>query len=270
MSKFRVSERRSCRATGFPLATIRYRSRSNDNGELLKRMRDLGEKYPRYGHRRLHSLLIKEGLKANHKKTARLYYSVLGLQLRRKKNRKKIRLSEKPSPSHPSVLNEVWAMDFVSDQLLNSRRIRGLTIIDVFSRYCHGVELDTSITGGAVVRILDMICAFYGYPRAITVDNGPELTSRVVRSWAGKHRVELSYSRPGKPTDNPFIESFNGKFRDEFLNANCFTSLSLARKLADAWREEYNCKRPHSALGMVSPSEFLRNQHGVNTLDLIA
>ena len=270
MSKFRVSERHTCRATGFPLATIRYRSRSDDNGALLKRMRELGEKYPRYGHRRLHSLLVKEGFRVNHKKTARLYYSVLGLQLRRKKSRKKIRLSEKPSPSRPSMHNEVWAMDFVSDQLLNNRRIRGLTIIDVFSRYCHGVELDTSITGIAVVRVLDRIGAFCGYPRAITVDNGPEFTSKAMRSWAGRHRVELRYSRPGKPTDNPFIESFNGKFRDEFLNTNCFMSLSLARKLADAWREEYNCRRPHSALGMVAPSEFLRKQQGVNTLDLIA
>ena len=270
MSKFSVSERRACRATGFPLATVRYRERKNNNDELSQRMRELGDKYPRYGHRRLHSLLVKEGHKVNHKRTARLYYSVLRLQLRRKKRMKKLRLKEKPSPCRPAMLNEVWAMDFVSDQLLNGRRIRGLTIIDVFSRYCHGAELDTSITGNGVVRVLDRVCMLHGYPRAITVDNGPEFTSRVVRSWAARHRVELRFSRPGKPTDNAFVESFNGKFRDEFLNANCFTSLLSARKLAEAWRNEYNCDRPHSALGMMSPSEFLRKQQGVNTLDLIA
>ena len=270
MSKFSVSERRACRATGFPLATVRYKSRSNDNKELLQRMAELGKQYPRYGHRRVHSLLLKAGHRVNHKKTARLYYNVLQLQLRRKKRMKKFRSKDKPFHCHPMMPNEVWAMDFVSDQLLNGRRIRGLTMIDTFSRYCHGIELDTSITGNGVVRVLDRVCASFGYPRAITVDNGPEFTSQAVRGWALRHRVELRFSRLGKPTDNPFIESFNGKFRDEFLNANCFTSLSSARMLADTWREEYNCDRPHSALGMVSPSEFLRSQQGVNTLGLIA
>ena len=270
MNKFSVSERRACRATGFPLATVRYKSRSNGNEELLQCMREFSKQYPRYGHRRLHSLLLKEGHRANHKKTARLYYKVLKFQLRRKKRMKRLGSKDKPLHCHPVMPNEVWAMDFVSDQLMNGRRIRGLTVIDTFSRFCHGVELDTSITGNAVVRVLNRQCSLTGYPRAITVDNGPEFTSKAVRNWASKHRVELCYSRPGKPTDNAFIESFNGKFRDEFLNANCFTSLSSARRLADTWKEEYNCYRPHSALGMMSPSEFLKNQQGVDTLDLIA
>ena len=270
MTKFSISERRACRVTGFSLATVRYRGRKGNDSELLSRMQALGNKYPRYGHRRLHHLLIKEGCRVNHKKTARLYYAVLKLQLRRKKRAKKSICKDKPSPICPVKPNEVWAMDFVADQLLNGKRIRGLTVIDVFSRYCHGAELDSSITGNGVVRVLDRACSSHGYPRAIMVDNGPEFTSRAVRSWAARHRVELRFSRPGKPTDNAFVESFNGKFRDEFLNTNCFTNLLSARELADAWKKAYNCERPHSALGMLSPSEFLRNKHGVNTVDLIA
>ena len=154
-----LSERRACRATASPLATVRYKSRSNDNKELVQRMAERGKQSPRYGHRRLHSLLLKESHRANHKKTARLYCKVLQLQLRRKKRMNKFRSQDKPFHCHPMLPNEVWAMDFVSDQLMNGRRIRSLTMIDTFSRYCHGIELDTSITGNGVVRVMDRACA---------------------------------------------------------------------------------------------------------------
>lgn len=270
MNKFSISERRACRVTSVPIATVRYKSRSNDNEGLLQCMLELSKKHPRYGHRRLHSLLLMKGYKVNHKKTARLYYKVLQLQLRKKKRTKKLNPRVNPLQRRPTKSNEILAMDFVSDQLMDGRRIRCLTVIDTFSRFCHVVEFDTSITSEGVIRLLDNQCSLVGYPSAITVDNGPEFTSKVLRSWASKHRVELLYSRPGTPTDNPFIESFNGKFRDEFLNANCFISLSEARSMAEAWKREYNYERPHSAIGMIAPSEFLKHKCGVNILDLIA
>lgn len=261
MDRHSISERRACRVAGFPLATMRYKS-CRDDSNLLQRMGELARKHPSYGHRRLHTLLLREGNKVNHKRTARLYYEVLKLSRERKKVRKKFRPVATPPVSCPSSPNEVWAMDFVSDQLLDGRRIRGLTVIDVFSRHCHRVEFDTSLTGARVTQTLDQICADGGYPRAIKVDNGPEFTSKALGTWAGRRRVGLQFSRPGKPTDNAFIESFNGRLREEFLNMHVFTTISAAREMVEGWRTEYNTVRPHSALGMRSPMEFVRQYVG--------
>ena len=229
-------------------------------------MKYWAEKRPRYGHPRLHELLKRDGHKVNHKRTERLYYNVLKLGLKRKAKRKRYRCETRTPIEAPSAPNEVWSMDFISDQLSDGRRIRGLNIVDVFDRYNEGIDLDTSLSGVRVVERLKMICDESGVPKMITVDNGPEFICMALDKWAYENGVKLKFSRPGKPTDNPFIESFNGKCRDEFLNMHWFKSLSHARDEAAKWRMEYNEERPHSSLGMLTPSEFRGKYHKVTTM----
>jgi len=200
-------------------------------------------------------MLRREGFVINHKRTECIYKEEgLALRIRRRKKMAAIQRSEAPAPTR---VNERWSMDFVSDALSSGRKIRTLTIVDDYSRKCHRLEVDTSIGGARVVRVLNEIAQGEGLPELITIDNGPEFISKALDNWAYQRGVKLNFIRPGKPVDNSFIESFNGKFRDECLNDHWFTSLDEARRIIEDWRIDYNNERPHTSLGDLTPEEFL-------------
>lgn len=224
-------------------------------------MKELAQQRTRFGCPRIHVLLKREGLVRNHKKTERLYREEK-LSLRRKRKRKKvsgIRL-ELPKPERQ---NHIWSMDFVSDAIASSRKIKALTVVDEFTRKCHRIEVDTSINGVRVCRVLDEIGAEDGLPEVIITDNGPEFAGRALDEWAYQRKVKLCPIEPGKPVQNAYIESFNGRLRDECLNEHWFISLDHARQIIEEWRIDYNEVRPHSSLGNLTPEEFIKK--GVET-----
>jgi putative transposase len=223
------------------------------------RIREIAAVRVRYGYPRIHVLLRREGWSVNRKRVYRLYREE-GLNLRAKRPRRRVSAAVRVGRPETTGLNDCWSMDFVSDTLADGRRYRALTVVDNFSRECLGIKAEQSVTGQHVVALLERICFYRGAPRTIRVDNGPEFISKALDQWAYENEVTLDFSRPGKPTDNAFIESFNGSFRDECLNANWFQSLSDAKAKIDAWRKEYNEFRPHSSLGDLTPRDFARRQ----------
>lgn len=253
---YKVSERKACNALGFPRSSNRYKSTADRQEFLRIRLRDLAAARVNYGYRRLHILLAREGWLINHKRVYRLYTEE-GLTMRRKRPKRRF-VSSTVREKRPNVhsKNQCWSMDFVADQLVDGRRLRVLTIVDNFTRESLGLYAAQNIKGDDVVRVLDGIIANRGKPSRIQVDNGSEFTSRSMDLWAYLNKVKLDFSRPGKPTDNAFIESFNGKFRAECLNENWFLSLADARDKIASWRDEYNCHRPHSSLGNLTPVKF--------------
>lgn len=217
-------------------------------------MRELAEQRKRFGCRRLHTLLKREGLVINKKRTARIYREEkLTIRVRRRRKGAAQGRVELPRANRP---NQLWAMDFLHDALHTGRKFRVLPIIDTYTRECFWIEADTSIGGQRVAQVLTRISAIHGLPEQIVVDNGPEFISNALDAWAFERGIKLQFIRPGKPVDNCHMESFNGKFRDECLNENWFTSLDQVRKIVEAWRVDYNQHRPHSALGDLTPSEF--------------
>jgi putative transposase len=259
--EFQVSERRACRAIGTPRSSCQYRPVRSEPTELMNRLRDLAARRPRYGYRRLHVLLRRDGFCMNHKRIWRLYRTE-GLAVRRKKRRKlaaglRVVL---PPPTRP---NQMWAADFMADSLATGRTFRTLNIIDCFTREAIGIEIDTSIPGERVVRVLDRVGEHRKLPEVVVVDNGPEFAGKALDRWAYEHGVKIHFIRPGKPVENSFIESFsddearsNGKFRDECLNESWFVNLADARREIESWRLDYNRARPHSSLGNLSPEQF--------------
>lgn len=240
-------------------SSFRYEARPDQNIDLRKRLRELAEKRRRFGCRRLYLLLRREGYEVNHKRVKRLYREE-NLSLRRK---------NKKRPSHlrlvlPATerINQYWSMDFVSDSLYDGRRFRALTVIDQYSREALAIEVDNSLTGHRVTKVLNKLCEMRTTPEAITVDNGPEFTSTALDKWAYENGVKLAFIRPGKPIKNAHIESFNGRFRDECLNENVFVSLHDARNRIESWREDYNVNRPHSGIQDLTPSEFAKRFKG--------
>jgi len=209
---------------------------------------------PRFGYRRIHVLLRREGELVNHKRVYRLYRD-LGLLVRRRRRKRVLPMLRRPKPT-PAAPNERWSMDFTADTLADARSFRTLNLVDDFSRECVAIEVARSIPGEWVTRVLDRLAAERGLPRTIVVDNEPEFAGRALDQWAFERGVELHFIEPGKPVQNCFVESFNGKFRDECLNLNWFTSLSDAIKKIEAWRVDYNRHRPHSSLGDLTPEEF--------------
>jgi putative transposase len=235
----------------------RYRSRADEQAVLRMRLRDLAYARASYGYRRLHVLLNREGWAVNHKRVYRLY-KLEGLMMRPKKPRRHVtarRRMDRPEAIRP---NEGWSMDFMSDELCSGERIRLLTLVDNFTRESLAIEVDRHLGGHRVAEVLQGLSDQRPLPQTIRVDNGPEFISKVLDQWAYLNGVALDFSRPGKPSDNAFIESFNGRLREECLNENWFLSLEDAREKVEAWREEYNRRRPHSALGNLSPQEFTR------------
>jgi putative transposase len=234
-----------------------YRSHRPVAEGLRERICELAGEKRRYGYRRIHVLLRREGWSVNRKRTYRLYREA-GLAVRRRK-RKRIGLFERKPLPKPSAVNRSWSMDFVSDGLCDGRRLRCLAIVDDFSRECLVLEVDTSITGKRVVAVLERLADLRGLPLSITVDHGPEFEGQVLDAWAYQAGVRLSFIRPGKPVENAYIESFNGRFRDECLNEHWFLTMAHARRAIEAWRVEYNTERPHSSLGNLTPEEYAKN-----------
>ena len=218
------------------------------------RIKELAATRVRYGYRRIHVLLRREGWEINHKRTHRLYRE-LGLQLRNKTPKRKVKAKLRDDRTTATAPNECWSMDFLSDQLFDGHKIRVLSIVDNFTRVSPALDVRTSYRGADVVETLDRIAATYGRPQRIRLDNGPEFISKDLDLWAYQHDVVLDFSRPGKPTDNAFAEAFNGRVGAECLNAYWFLSLDDARVKCEAWRRDYNEHRPHSSLGNQTPME---------------
>lgn len=226
----------------------------HENEALTARLVELAHERRRFGYRRLHALVEREGIHANHKRVHRLYREA-GLAVRRRRRRHGVMI-EREQLALPSEPNEVWSIDFVMDALSNGRRLKCLTIVDDFTKEAVDIVVDHGISGLYVARALDRAARFRGYPKALRTDQGPEFTSRALDQWAYASGVTLKLIQPGKPTQNAYIESFNGKFRDECLNEHWFRSLAHARAVIAAWRLDYNEERPHSALNYLSPAEF--------------
>jgi putative transposase len=255
VESFGLSIRRAYNLVGLGRATYRYQHKKADDEAVRLRLKELAEQRRRFGCHRLHVILKREGLVINHKRTERIYREE-GLSLRLKRRKKKIAMIRVKLPE-PKRVNQRWSMDFVSDSLCTGRRFRALTILDDFSRECLAIEVDTSIGGARVVSVLERLAELRGLPEVITVDNGPEFAGKAMDEWAYRRGVKLNSIRPGKPVENAYIESFNGKLRDECLNENWFITLKDARETIEAWRIDYNEFRPHSSLGDLSPVEYI-------------
>ena len=249
-----MSERRACKAIGCSRMTVRYQSTRPDDNDLRERMIVLARKRRRFGYRRLHVLLRREGYEVNHKKLFRLYREEK-LTVRRRGGRKRA-IGTRAPMLLPLAPNERWSLDFVSDQFTDGRRFRILTVVDDCTRECLTLLADTSLSGVRVIRELDRLIAERGKPKMIVSDNGTEFTSNAILTWAEKNGVEWHYIAPGKPMQNGFIESFNGRLRDELLNETLFSSLTQAKTALASWRVDYNTSRPHSQIGWRTPAEF--------------
>ena len=252
--KFELSERRACSIIGISRRVLRYRSRRPDDAAIRVRMRELALQRRRFGYRRLGILLAREGLKMNRKKLLRIYREE-GLKVRRRKGRKRA-IGTRAPMTIPQGPNQRWSLDFLSDAFTDSRKFRIFAVVDDFSRECLTLVADTSLSGTRVARELDAVMAWRGRPVMIVSDNGTELTSLAILRWTQETRVEWHYIAPGKPTQNAFIESFNGRLRDELLNETLFTSLAHARAELAEWRQDYNTVRPHSKLGGLTPAQI--------------
>lgn len=257
-----LSERRACGLIRIGRSTWAYRSRRPPDDDVRIALRDLAAKRPRYGYRRLHVLMGREGHRMNHKRLYRLYRSE-GLAVRRKK-RKRLTRERTPMPP-PQRLNERWSMEFMRDRFGYRRKFRTFNLVDEFSRECPAIEVDTSIRAVRVIRVLDRVVDERGLPEEILIDNGPEFTSQALEEWAHRNGVRLHFIRPGKPNDNAYIESFNGTFRDECLSEQWFISLDDARATIESWRRDYNQVRPHSSLDNMTPEEFANAAAGLRS-----
>lgn len=254
---WKVSIRRACATLLIDTSLYHYKSKRGDQADLKQRIKEIAETRVRYGYRRVHVLLRREGWPVNAKRIYRLYME-MGLQLRKKPPKRRVKAKLRDDRCVAKHSNEIWAMDFVHDQLATGRKIRILTIVDTFSRYSPATDPRFSYRGEDVVKTLEQVCGQTGYPKSIRVDQGSEFISRDLDLWAYQKGVILDFSRPGKPTDNAFIESFNGKFRAECLNAHWFMGLDDAREKLEDWRQDYNNVRPHSSIGNKVPSELMK------------
>ena len=255
--RYGISERRACRVLRQPRTTQRYRSRRPSQIALRMRLKELAAARPRWGCRRLHILLRREGWLVNHKRVRRLY-CLEELQLPRRRRKKIVSRPRVPLPE-PERANERWALDFVSDEFTNGQRFRALTVLDLRTRECVAIEVGQRMTSKLVTQVLDRASARRKKPSALTMDNGSEFTSRHFDRWAYERGIQLDFIRPGRPVENAYIESFNGKLRDECLSMNWFENLAEARKIIEGWRREYNETRPHSSLGDLTPVEYAKD-----------
>jgi putative transposase len=254
--RFGFSQRRACRLVGTARSTVRYPGRRRDDAALRGRLRALAAQRPRFGYRRLCVLLRREGVVVNHKRIERLYREE-GLAVRRRTRKSPTRVLRGRPPA-PQDANEQWAMDFLHDTVASGRAIRLLSVIDVFTREALALEVDTSLPGSRVVRVLERLGRERPLPTRLVLDNGPELIGRLLEQWAHEHGVTLHFIDPGKPMQNAHCESFHSRLRDECLNQHWFLGLADARRIVEDWRQDYNQHRPHSALGYRPPVEFAR------------
>ena len=253
-----VSERRACRLAGLSRDAFRHPPVTMAATTALSgRLIELAQARRRFGYRRLHDLLRLEFPRVNHKRIYRLYREANLAVRKRRKAKYPSALRQPLQAAHAP--NEVWSMDFVSDALANARRIRCLTVADDFTHECVDIAVDHGISGKYVTRVLDQAACFRGYPKAVRTDNGPEFTSRAFIAWTQQHGIRHLLIQPGKPMQNGYVESFNGKFRDECLNEHWFTALQQARDIIANWRRDYNEVRPHSSCGRIPPAKFAAN-----------
>ena len=256
----RLSERRACGLIGMNRGSWRYQRKGRNDTTLVQPLSGMAGERPRFGYRRLYRMLRREKENGtakwvvNHKRIYRLYREE-GLAMQRRKG-KRFRAEARAPLVLPARTNQMWTMDFTRDSLAGGRKFRTLNLMDGYTREALWIEVDNSLPGLRVVRVLERVAEERGVPEAIQVDNGPEFISQVVDQWAYRNGVALHFIDPGKPVQNAFIESFNGKFRDECLNQSWFTSLEDARRIIEAWREDYNTVRPHSSLGYRTPEEY--------------
>ncbi len=270
------SQRRACSLIGLDPKTYRYASRRSDDGEIRERLKTLAGQRRRFGYRRLHILLRRDGVVLNHKKLFGLYREER-LAVRRRGGRKRA-LGRRAPMAMPQGPNQRWSLDFVADQLVDGRRFRVLVVVDDSTRECLALVVDTSLSGQRVARELDALIALRGRPLMVVSDNGTELTSRAILQWQEDCQVEWHYIAPGKPMQNrasrnccAIVESLNGRFRDECLNEHMFRNLPTARRLIEEWRMDYNAHRPHTSLGGLTPNEFAtrsRTDHIENRVQL--
>lgn len=252
---YRISARRACRVIGLQRASWSYKAHGRDDTLLRQRLRELAQVRIGYGCQRLHTLLRREGWLDNHKRVHRLY-CLEGLHLRSKRPKRSRAAAHRLERLPMGRLHQCWSMDFVADNLFDGRKIRALTIVDNYSRQCLAIHVGQSLKGEDVVAVMTRLQQELGLvPERIQVDNGSEFISKALDRWAYDQHVTLDFSRPGKPTDNPYIESFNGSFRDECLNVHWFLSLTDAQEKIEQWRQEYNGFRPHSSLQNLTPDE---------------
>jgi len=251
---YHVSQRRACRTIGADRASVRYCSRRPDDAAIRARLRVLAASRRRFGYRRLHVLLHREGVRLNHKKLRRLYAEER-LQVRRRGGRKRA-LGTRAPMAIPQGPNRRWSLDSASDALADGRRFRILAVVDDFTRECLCLVADTSLSGVRVARELDAVILGRGHPATCVSDNGTELTSMAILRWSQEMDIDWHYIAPGKPTQNAFVESFIGRLRDELLNETIFVSLAHARAALEVWKEDYNTVRPHSGLGNLSPAAY--------------
>ena len=262
-----ASERRACGLVEQPRSTQQYEAKAKPEDTLPQRIAELAAERPRFGYRRLTALLKREGVSVWHGRVHRITKQ-LRLQVPRR-TRKRIACS-KPAQTEITRPNQRWGMDFVSDSLADGRSFRALGIVDHYTRECPVIEVDLSLPGARVVRVLEQVADERGLPEAIRVDHGPEFVGDAVRRWCKQKKVELDYIEPGKPMQNGHVESFNGKLRDECLNTHWFTSLRQARNIIESWRFDYNQGRPHSALGYATPNEFASRSSASFAVDILS
>jgi putative transposase len=255
-SSFEVSQRRACEAIGADRSSVRYLSVRPDDAATRVRLRELASVRRRFGYRRLLLMIRSEGVLINHKKLRRLYAEER-LQVRRRGGRKRA-LGTRAPMTLPQGPNQRWSLDFVSDTLTDSRRFRMLAVVDDFTRECIALVADTSLSGARVGRELDMLISRRGRPLMIVSDNGTEFTSMAILRWSQQAQIEWHYIAPGKPQQNAFVESFNGRLRDELLNETLFSSLDHARGLLADWQVDYNTVRPHSSIGSLPPATYAK------------
>lgn len=249
-----VSQRRACRLMNCNRRTARHITQAKDEEALRQRLKTLAQDKRRWGYRRLCAVLRREGWLINPKRAYRLYKEEhLAL---RPRHRKRLRSERRGQPQAAQRPNEVWALDFVSDMLADGRTFRTLNLIDVFTRQCLAIEVDTSLSGYRVVRVLDTVAFAHGKPKLLRLDNGPEFRCKALDVWAAQNGIELQFIDPGKPTQNGHVESFNGKFREECLDQEWFVTLREARSKIENWRQDYNDNRPHSSLAYLTPSQW--------------
>jgi putative transposase len=259
---YRVSERRAVKALGAHRSAIRYRpKRPALDAPIRKRIEEIAAVRIRYGYRRIHILLEREGWNVNLKRVYRIY-CLAGLNLRSKRPLRRRMASHRIARPDVTQANDCWTMDFVSDALFNGKRFRALSVMDQYTRECLTIYADQHIKGEQVVSVMRELAAKCGAPKRLQTDNGSEFVSKALDKWAYEQGVTMDFSRPGRPTDNPFIESFNGSFRDECLNIHWFLSLQDAREKIETWRVDYNQVRPHSALGNLPPRQFAQQVVG--------
>lgn len=249
------SERRACALTRQHRSTQRKPSIRDPRTEVRLRMHEIVRTRIRYGYRRVHIMLRREGWTVGRNLVYRLYREE-GLSLRAKRPRRRKMVVHREARCRPRKPNEAWSLDFIHDELSNGKKFRALTVVDVFSREGLAIEVGHRLRGEHVVDVLNRLVRCRGAPKYLFADNGAEFTGHLVDLWAYHHGTRIDFSRPGKPTDNAFIETFNGSLRDECLNIHWFETIAEARRLIEAWRIDYNESRPHMALGNIPPSEY--------------